>query len=316
MVEVSAVRANEAPYCNLHGMALSTGALISDAAGENARSGASRSTKRHAPVGTTKYSDAMEFQIVQDPNANLSNWFFTDIEKILVEATALNPHGPKDMMLPWEGFVNVGQNPKVGSSIKKTQHTQLCNTSLQDYPVFQLSTAPKFSDKLKGTVDLIEVEVQGAAPNIQGLFLKVLTASPTYPPLIEFLVNLRIRLLEQLGGAERVDFFVMCMSDNDGGFVVVFAVLPQLEKVGDEKPDWAEWRNPLTGESTQDTGLQEARIDFGKGVGHFLVMKPAFKAQALESGESTVRRIWAFNRVPESRKLFDEFIAEKAIFGA
>merc|ERR1719375_2830235 len=131
-----------------------------------------------------------------------------------------------------------------------------------------------------------------------GLFLKVLTQQPTAPALVEFLVLLRKRLLERLGGANQVDFFVMCMSDENGGFVIIFACLPQLEKLGDQAPDLADWKNPLTGETTQDTGLQEARIDFGKGTGHFLVVKPALKTQILECGEALMRRVWAFNRVP------------------
>lgn len=251
--------------------------------------------------------------MVNDPSANLSNWFFTDIEKILNESWQLNPHGPKEIMLPWEGFVNIGQNPKVGSSIKRTQHTQLCDGSLSKYPIFQLSTNPRISAKLDATIDLVEVVPEGASEDAQGLFIKVTTDRPTGPALVEFLVELRKRLLERLGGANEVDFFVMCMSSGRGGFVIIFACLPQLAKLGEEAPDFASWKNPLTGETTEDVGLQEARIDFGKGTGHFLVQKAALRAQVLDCGELMVRRIWAFNRVPGSRKVIDEFMIERGI---
>ena len=67
----------------------------------------------------------MELQWIRDPQANIENWYVTDIEKILQEAWQLNPHGPATRALPGEVFIAVGQNPKVGSSIRQTQHTQL-----------------------------------------------------------------------------------------------------------------------------------------------------------------------------------------------
>lgn len=344
-MESSSIRANEAPYCELHGMSLSGGAYASDKQDTKSRRASVASTVDAEEIGMgparsvafpetsstsclsqskegsadllhdTQYSKIMEFQMIHDPKANLSNWFFTDIEKILNESYQLNPHGPKDMMLPWEGFVNVGQNPKVGSSIKRTQHTQLCAGSISKYRIFQLSSKPMRSAKLNATIDLVDVAPDGLKdPDGHGVFVKVSTERPTGAALIEFLVELRKRLLERLGGADKVDFFVMCMSDEKGGYVIIFACLPQLQKLGDLAPDFASWKNPLTGESTEDTGLQEARIDFGKGVGHFLVMKTELKAQILEDGEKLVRRIWAFNRVPGSVKVMEEFIAERNIF--
>jgi len=324
-VEVSALRANEAPYCNLHGMALSAGA---HKLGTGLHSKAKLIKERTAwqADDKDKFPNLMEFQFIHDPSANLSNWFFTDIEKIVNEASRLNPRGSAEMMLPWEGFVTVGQNPKVGSSIKRTQHTQLCNTSLADYPVFQLANKPQVSARLGATVDLVDIGPvlrQASPPQPQqtggeatGLFVKVHTKEPTSEPVVAFLVQLRKRLLERFGGANVVDFFVMCMADNAGGFLVVFACIPQLEKLGDEPNDFAMWKNPLTGESTEENGLHEARIDFGKGVGHFLVLKPAFKDQVAQGGEQIVRRIWAFNRVPGSRKVIDDFILEQEIFKA
>lgn len=314
VTETSNVRANEAPYCDLHGMSLSGGAFVTDD-GENSKP--LKTPKNSSPeVNAIQYSQIEEFQMVNDPTANLENWFFTDIEKILNEAWQLNPNGPKDMLLPWEGYVNVGQNPKVGSSIKRTQHTQLCEGSLSKYPVFQLSTNPRVSVSLDATLDLVEIGPEGAPPEACGFFTKLTTKRPTGSALIDFLVKLRRRLLESLGGAEVIDFFVMCMSDEEGGYVVIFACLPQLEKLGEESPDFAAWKNPITGESTEDVGLHEARIDFGKGVGHFLVQKPELRTQILECGESIVRRIWAFNRVPSSRKIIEDFIAEQRPFEA
>lgn len=151
--EVSNVRANEAPYCDLHGMSLPGGTYElgehnrkyheedARAVGRGLRGKAEGELKK---IGQDSFAETLrESQWVWDPKANLSNWYFTDIEKILNESWQLNPHASKSDMLPWEGFVNVGQNPKVGSSIQKTQHTQLTNGSVKKYPVFGMSTNPR-----------------------------------------------------------------------------------------------------------------------------------------------------------------------------
>jgi len=103
------------------------------------------------------------------------------------------------------------------------------------------------------------------------------------------------------------------MADDQGSFVVIFAPIPQLLKLQEGHADLVPWANPLTGESSETAGIEESRLDFGKGVGHFLVLKPALRAQLLENGEETVRKIWAFNRVPGARAVVDEFILEEYV---
>lgn len=299
--EASRVRANECPYATLHGMSLSAGGYACDNA-----------LNKIGRVG--RYSMLMELQWVRDPSANVENWFLTDIEKIIVESWNLNPHAPPDMMLPDEGYVNVGQNPKVGSSIKQTQHTQLCEGSAKSYPILAMSQMPRYSKRLDASIDLVDVGLPGAAE--AGLIVKVVTKKPAAEPILAFLVELRLRLLERFGGAEQLDFLVLCMSDEQGGFVIVFAPIPQLEQMDKKHPDWASWLNPMTGESTESAGLEEARVDFGKGVGHFLVAKPALREQLLAGGSEMLRRIWAFNRVPGCRAVVEAFIEEQELFTA
>ncbi|OLP85951.1 hypothetical protein AK812_SmicGene33003 [Symbiodinium microadriaticum] len=70
-----------------------------------------------------------------------------------------------------------------------------------------------------------------------------------------------------------------------------------------------ELRPPLgSGESSETAGIEESRLDFGKGVGHFLVLKAALREQLLAKGEDTLRRIYGFNRVPGARAVIDEFL--------
>jgi hypothetical protein len=294
-----------------HGMSLSSGGYAVD---ETDMPRTSAGVEKKKEPG---YSFLMEFQWIQDPAANIENWFLTDMEKILNEVWLLNPRGPERDFLPGEMMVEVGQNPKVGSSIKQTQHTQMSKGSLASHPLLRTSSAtgPRYSEYLGATIDFVDVGPLDASPELRGFFMKVQTTRPTAPYLVGFLVGLRLHLLNQFGGSEHMDFFCNAMSDGDGGFVIVFAPLPQLEKLDDKPPDFAMWANPLTGESTESAGLQEGRIDFGKGVGHFLCAKPELREQLMNGGEETLRRIWAFNRVPGAQTAVERYVAERGIFG-
>mmetsp|Transcript_88179 Transcript_88179/g.169800 ORF Transcript_88179/g.169800 Transcript_88179/m.169800 type:complete len:917 (-) Transcript_88179:190-2940(-) len=310
--EASFVRVNECPYALFHGMSLASGGYAADET-DMPRTSAGVDKKQD-----NRYSFLMEFQWIRDPAANIENWFLTDIEKILNEVWLLNPRGPERDFLPGEMMVEVGQNPKVGSSIKQTQHTQMSEGSLASHPLLLLdsATGPRYSEYLGGTIDFVDVGGPlDAAPELRGFFMKVQTARPTAPYLVGFMVDLRLHLLKQFGGSEQMDFFCNAMSDGAGGFVIVFAPLAQLEKVDDKPPDFATFANPLTGESSESAGLQESRIDFGKGVGHFLCAKPELREQLMHGGEETLRRIWAFNRVSGAQAAAERFAAERGVFG-
>jgi len=298
--EVSHVRANECPYAALHGMSLAGGGVAED----------TRRRRRKDNAALLMH----ELQWVQDPTANVENWCLTDIEKIIHEAIHLNPHGDRETMLPGEVYLMVGQNPKVGSSIKQTQHTQLYLGSISTYPVLQLSNSPRFSRKLSATVDIVDVGPVGTPQNECGTFLRIFSAHPENPAIAKFLVGLRVQMLTAFGGGDTIDFLVMCHSDEKGGFGILFGPIPQLMKLDDKHPDHATWANPLTGESSESASLQEVRVDVGKGVGHFLVAKPELRAQLLEGGEDFVRRVWAFNRIPGGREEIDRYFEYQQVF--
>ncbi|CAK8991101.1 unnamed protein product [Durusdinium trenchii] len=315
--EGSHVRANECPYAALHGMSLSAGGFAD---------------QRNSDRKTVGYTLLMELQWIRDPQANIENWYITDIEKILQEAYQLNPHGPAIHALPGEAFIAVGQNPKVGSSIRQTQHTQLAEGHWNKYPILKVAAARVFAAKAcpmpipDGTkverlndilgphtmLEIVDINAEGSDPENSGLMLRC-RCPELAPGLVRFLTQLRLRLLECLGGPEAIDFLVLCMSDQEGSFVVIFAPTPQLMQLQEGHADLVPWANPLTGESSEIAGIEESRLDFGKGVGHFLVLKEELRKQLLDKGEDTLRRIWAFNRVPGSRKVIEDFIVQQNI---
>jgi len=313
--EGSHVRANECPYAALHGMSLSAGGFAD---------------QRNSDRKTVGYTLLMELQWIRDPQANIENWYITDIEKIVQEAWQLNPHGPATHALPGEVFISVGQNPKVGSSIRQTQHTQLAEGHWNKYPILKVEASRVFAAKdcpfvvgakveqlndvlgPQTMLEIVDISTEASDPENCGLMLRC--RSPDIPPgLIRFLTQLRLRLLERLGGPEAIDFLVLCMSDQEGSFVSIFAPTPQLMQLQEGHADLVPWANPLTGESSEIAGIEESRLDFGKGVGHFLVLKDELRTQLLERGEDTLRRIWAFNRVPGARKVIEDFILQQNI---
>ncbi|CAL1163297.1 unnamed protein product [Cladocopium goreaui] len=315
--EGSHVRANECPYAALHGMSLSAGGFAD---------------QRISDRKTVGYTLLMELQWIRDPQANIENWYITDIEKIIQEAWQLNPHGPVAHALPGEVFVSVGQNPKVGSSIRQTQHTQLAEGHWNKYPILKVEAARVFAAKdspfasaagvkvellndvlgPQTMLEIVDICAEASDPENTGLMLRC--RCPDIPPgLVRFLTQLRLRLLERLGGPEAIDFLVLCMSDQEGSFVVIFAPTPQLMQLQEGHADLVPWANPLTGESSEVAGIEESRLDFGKGVGHFLVLKDELRTQLLGKGEDTLRRIWAFNRVPGARQVIEEFIVQQNI---
>eukprot|EP00929_Paragymnodinium_shiwhaense_P007786 TRINITY_DN111694_c0_g1_i1.p1 TRINITY_DN111694_c0_g1~~TRINITY_DN111694_c0_g1_i1.p1 ORF type:complete len:1004 (+),score=261.56 TRINITY_DN111694_c0_g1_i1:143-3154(+) len=324
IMEMSSVRANECPYMSLHGMSLCGGAFIQEAKKAPTARPRSGPAMYKRKVSKQTYSIGAEMQWVQDPSANIENWYLTDIEKIVNEAWQLNPHATLSSVLPGETFVNVGQNPKVGSSIKRTQHTQLAQGKLSDFPVLSLVWRPQYSKVLDASLDLVTIEPphmrkaskeqrKAAVLEEMGLFLRIVTQRPAAKELLSFLVELRLRLLSVFGGGERIDFLVTCMSDECGGFIILFAPIPQLVKLGDEPGDYATWMNPFTGENSDKIDLAEARIDFGKGVGHFLMYKATVREQLEASGEDMLRRLWCFNRVPGVRPIIEGFMIEMGV---
>jgi hypothetical protein len=256
-------------------------------------------------IGTSrqKYSLLMEMQWVCDPSGNIENWGLTDVEKIINEAWHMNPHGPADMRLPGECFIYVGQNPKVGSSIKQTQHTQLCEASCVDYPMLKWSTNAQWLEQLQSHVDIVDVGPYDRSEEERGMFVKITTDRPASSQVAEFLAGMRIKLLVEFGGSDKIDFLCGCMADELGRFVIILAPIAQLQKVD------GRFMNPLTGENAEEAELDEPRIDFGKGVGHYLVERDALRQELMLDAEGVIRCVYAFNRVPQVRQAIEAYLA-------
>merc|ERR1719453_2576743 len=94
----------------------------------------------------------------------------------------------------------------------------------------------------------------------RGTLLKVVSDRPTNEAIFALLIPLRLMLLEKFGGSDKIDFLVCSAAFEDGRFVIFFLPLSQLQKVD------GIWTNTLTGQNQTEAGLEEPRIDYGKGV--------------------------------------------------
>eukprot|EP01004_Peranema_trichophorum_P007754 NODE_6530_length_874_cov_59.675100_g5935_i0.p1 GENE.NODE_6530_length_874_cov_59.675100_g5935_i0~~NODE_6530_length_874_cov_59.675100_g5935_i0.p1 ORF type:complete len:244 (+),score=51.60 NODE_6530_length_874_cov_59.675100_g5935_i0:64-732(+) len=211
----------------------------------------------------------------------------------------LNPVKPNENVqrLPGEEFHDVGQNPKVGSSIRATQHTQICKSTIQKYPVYQLSNKPIAVELLKATLDVVQV---GSYPD--SIFVKLLTQDPVHREQIRMLCGLRDFMLQHsIGGPTEIDFNVKAIPDGKGQFVITFTPVAQL--VGPESCT----TNPDTGETSDQYDLPVSKIDYAKGGGHFMVMSILDREKALRQGSKAVANLYDFCRKKNAREVVNEY---------
>eukprot|EP01065_Artemidia_motanka_P034163 TRINITY_DN4133_c0_g1_i1.p1 TRINITY_DN4133_c0_g1~~TRINITY_DN4133_c0_g1_i1.p1 ORF type:complete len:908 (+),score=128.78 TRINITY_DN4133_c0_g1_i1:332-3055(+) len=313
-IEHMRLRINEAGYAPSHGMSLGGSGVVEDA---DTNFEKIRHSRGRRGVGATTVDGkfevmlAREMNLPRDPGARLANWYLIDVEKILHEVRLLNPPGffHSDQLLPGEVFHEVGQNPKIGSSIAATQHTQISSASLSTWPIYQLEEKPKYVDKLRATLDVVQVGWDRDAS-----YLKVKTQEPTYFELVQFLCDLKSHMTNVCpGGATGVDFNVKAMLDDiDGGFVVIFTPIVQLDKGPDGSVD-AGLTNPDTQE-TEAGRLPVCKIDTGKGCGLFMISAEKDHDKwryGCENGEESLRALYDFCRKPGARDVMLAYIKDR-----
>eukprot|EP00003_Mantamonas_plastica_P030808 TRINITY_DN7765_c0_g1_i2.p1 TRINITY_DN7765_c0_g1~~TRINITY_DN7765_c0_g1_i2.p1 ORF type:complete len:204 (+),score=73.44 TRINITY_DN7765_c0_g1_i2:71-682(+) len=201
----------------------------------------------------------------------------TDFEKVLMEAQLLNPGGNYTQTLPGEEYHSVGQNPKCGSSIGATHHTQIARASCMSHPLYQLESRPQYSDVIDGKVDIVQVGKNEDAFFVRFSELKDLRS----PSLLDVIYNLRLSIVQQFG-AHHVDFNVKAFSDKNGSKVVIFGVITMLEKLsyGNLK------QNPDTGETSENHVL--GTIDTQSAAGDVMVYSPAKWESCLKGGKDVL----------------------------
>jgi hypothetical protein len=146
-----------------------------------------------------------ELNLPRDPDARLGNWYLTDIEKILQEAKVLNAcYTEEHQCLPSDEIQhNVAQNPKVGSSIGPTQHTQIALGGMARFKVYSFEEKPQPCEQLCGEGGSIDV-VQVGHAHADASMVRLMVADPTNKSLLETLCALRMAILRAHGGVLKV----------------------------------------------------------------------------------------------------------------
>jgi len=286
--EHSRFRKNGFPYQDAHGMGLSSGGLEESTNGQRTLA--------------YEYGNALP----RDARAKLSNWYATDIEKILQEVSILNPRGSLAEILPGEAFHDVGQNPQISSSIGATQHTQISRSSVRVWPLFALENKPTWHEELRAYLDVVQVGASSDA-----FFVKIRTQYPNSVEIVGLLQDLRLELLRKLGGRE-VDFNVIAMPDEQGWFIITFAPLAMLyrENIPDDSPIA---HNPCTKESSQELVLPYMALDSSSGKGNFCLSSATRWQLALE-GKGMLERLYDFCRRPGARHVTRNFLLDRFAF--
>mmetsp|Transcript_4826 Transcript_4826/g.7519 ORF Transcript_4826/g.7519 Transcript_4826/m.7519 type:complete len:802 (-) Transcript_4826:399-2804(-) len=279
--EASRFRLNEAPYLDSHGMSISSGGLY-------------EGSEVHATL-------AYDLAAPLDPSARVENWGLIDIEKLLKEVRFLNPRARNaSELLEGEQYHDCGQNPRVGSSIRNTQHMQISRAWIELYPVYQLSRHPQRCLAVNGLCDIVQVgQLRDAC------FVKFIVPNPTYRPLLDTLIDLRGLLLSRYG-PNGVDFNVKACGDRKGAFIIIFTVLAQLRQEQDKS-----YTNPDSGANSSSMGSAIPYIDTGKGCGQILVSDMSQWEVLMRGGKEQLSKVYDLCAKPGSRAVVSNFLKER-----
>jgi len=293
--EYSRLRKNAFPYADSHGLGISSGGIAENTVTNQDKDGDGK-------VDNTSHSLAYQLgtALPEDSSAKLGNWFLTDIEKILSESKLLSPSGPPEHWLPCEELHEVGQNPRAASSIGETQHTQICRSSVEDWPVFQLEHRPLWCPDLQAYLDMCQVGYEADA-----FYVKLKTRDPAFPPIVAMLQELRMTCMKEFG-PKSVDFNCWAAPQGDGWFVVIFAPLAAIEC---DKSTWTCMNKDLNQAETEFS-VPCGTVDSSQGKGNIMLFGDEKWALGME-GAKVLARLYDFNRKPGSRRVVQSFLLER-----
>eukprot|EP01104_Vermistella_antarctica_P015176 TRINITY_DN4921_c0_g2_i8.p1 TRINITY_DN4921_c0_g2~~TRINITY_DN4921_c0_g2_i8.p1 ORF type:complete len:973 (+),score=162.40 TRINITY_DN4921_c0_g2_i8:616-3534(+) len=277
--EFSRIRKNAYPYAESHGMGITTGGVVE---GE----------QEH---GSLLYD--LGAVAASDPEGKLSNWYCNDIEKVVQEVYLLNPSAEDDL-LPGEAYHIVGQNPKQGSSIGETQHTQIWRGDTRDWPLMTLENRAMYCREIGAYIDLVQV-----GEECDAFYVKLRTRNPANPALVEHLQDLRLLLLRHFGG-RLIDFCVSALPQGGNGwFVIAFAPISMIEKF-----DTGIAQNVDTGMTNVDMNLPMAKnLDSSSFLGQLTVENDSHW-WIVSEGRAALSRLFDFTRKPGARRIVREFL--------
>ncbi|KNC83490.1 hypothetical protein SARC_04248, partial [Sphaeroforma arctica JP610] len=285
-IEYSRIRINEFPYAPSHGMSLAGGEHLE---------------------GKKRVGMLHQLSLPCDPTSRLENWYLIDIEKILQECKVMNPNPRGATKLPNEDYHAVGQNPKIGSSVARTQHTQVWRATVQDYNVYTRVNRPHYYPAINAHVDVIQV-----GSKADGSFIKFTVDDVCDYNFVVAITDLRMKMLKSFGGPHRVDLNVVAMHDGNKSYVVTVCVLSQLEEFVSPETGLKLTRNPDTGKTSVDFDLRSGydRIDTQKSGGNFQVYTTMAFDTAVKEGKAILSRLYDYTCKPGCAKVIEDWLVE------
>lgn len=311
-VEETRIRTNAFSYDNQHGLGL---------CGSTHRSRNELDLRAVRPVKLMprELHDELGELVVNDPGAKIGNWFCNDLDKVLNEFVLLNaqPVDHGDVFtatlcpLPGEAPVIVGQNPRVASSIGKTQHTQMATGDANWWPILRLRSPDYDPQHIPLELQLgpdafVELVQIGDDPDSVSLRVETLEIGAAVDPAVIKLVHgARMALLSQFGG-RAVDFnFYACANEERSGAILLLTPMAMIQANSDKTL----WFNNDTGLSDKSYNLPCHSIDFSQGKGNIHVFGEEAWKQGLE-GRAMMGRLYDFVRKAGSRKVLEKYLRE------
>ena len=187
--------------------------------------------------------------VIRDSNAHLPNIEIDDFEKLIREFYFLNPKLPETYHLAEECQFTLWHNPRMAGTVPATQHSQIIECSLENYILYNQNNKAQLSKQLGATIDIIQI---GNIPD--AFFLKFMVDNPTKKEFIEFLYNLKHKLLKELGGYQKIDFMFSIVPNKAGSFFCFWHIFRNLDKI--KTNDCTVLRDPLTNKEKKIDNLR------------------------------------------------------------
>ena len=307
--EHSRFRKNTFPYAHMHGLGISSGGLVEHAdlsedevamLGEEDLGVDVDEAAAGLPRASARRDMGYELgnALPRDPSARLPNWFVTDIEKVVAEAAVLNPPLAPPHTLPGEESFCVAQNPRCGSSIGVTQHTQIERGTAADFPVFALENCPMALEGGRGaTIDLVQL---GQHPD--AFMVKIVAPLRPPPVCTRVLVDIRQHLLSAFG--HEVDF-VFHAVPSAAADALILSLTPIAPTATGATP--LDACNTDTMRTARQDRVPTSSLDAATGKGTFLLTEPE-QWEFVEDGRACLERMYDHCRKLGSRRIVRQVV--------
>lgn len=154
-----------------------------------------------------------------------------DIEKLFREFKLLCPQIKYKETLQNEMLISIFQSPVAYSTIHATQHTQISNSTIQQFNLYNNLVGDKF---YLANMD-VNVELVQIGNLIDAMYLKIYFNNLDNEKLIQFILQLNQDIFLYFGGEKGLDVYIHMFITQDGKYVFIYQPCAYLIPIENDK---------------------------------------------------------------------------------